>query len=196
LELPRYKGESRFLKGLANSWQVSLISQIVSKPPLNANIGLDLDGDGISTTPLPGTFFRSFGRTVDEDTLRALVEAFNANVERDSRTIVNPDNTTSVIRPRTNKNEVRGLIQLPAEFDSGDNFFAQDVRLTRLIRFKERYQLSLIGEVFNLFNFANLDGYGSDLRDSGRFGQPSSRLGQVFGTGGPRAFQFAAKLTF
>jgi hypothetical protein len=101
-----------------------------------------------------------------------------------------------MLRPRTDKNEVRDLILLPAEFDSGDNFFAQDVRLTRLIRFNEKYQLSLIGEVFNLFNFANLDGYGSDLRDSGRFGQPSSRLGQVFGTGGPRAFQFAAKLTF
>jgi hypothetical protein len=196
LELPRYTGGSRFLKGLANSWQVSLISQIVSKPPLNANIGLDLDGDGISTTPLPGTAFRSFGRSVNAEDLRRLVATFNANVERDIITRVNPDGTISDILPRTAKNEVRGFIQLPAEFDSGDTFFAQDVRLTRLIRFKEKYQLSLIGEVFNLFNIANLDGYGSDLRDSGRFGQPSSRVGQVFGTGGPRAFQFAAKLTF
>lgn len=205
LELPGYKGESRFMKALANTWQVSLISQIVSKPPLNANIGADLDNDGISTTPLPGTDFRSFGRGVSASDLRGLVATYNADIERQTRNrpAINPDGTPVVINgnpvfllPRTNKNEIRDLIQLPADFDSGDNFFAQDVRLTRLVRFNEKYQLSLIGEVFNLFNVANLEGYGDNLRDSGRFGQPSSRVGQVFGTGGPRAFQFAAKLTF
>jgi hypothetical protein len=205
LELPRYTGGSRFLKGLANSWQVSLISQIVSKPPLNANVGADLDNDGLSTTPLPGTSFRSFGRSVNADELRGLVLLYNAEIERQTfaRPVLNPDGTQVMVdgkpvflRPRTNKNEILDTIQLPSNFDSGDSFFAQDVRLTRLIRFKEKYQLSLIGEVFNLFNVANLDGYGDNLRDSGRFGQPSSRVGQVFGTGGPRAFQFAAKLTF
>ncbi len=204
LELPSYKGESRFLRGLANTWQVSLISQMVSKPPLNVNIGADIDGDGISTTPIPGASFRSFGRSVDADKLRALVAAYNADIERRTKPAVNPDGTPALnpdgtprlVRPRTTKNEVLDLIRLPAAFDSGDNFFTQDVRLSRFILFKEKYKLTLIGEVFNLFNIANLGGYGSDLRDSGRFGQPSSRVGQVFGTGGPRAFQFAARLTF
>jgi hypothetical protein len=205
LELPSYKGGSRFLRGLANTWQVSLISQLISKPPLNANVGADLDNDGISTTPLPGTFFRSFGRSVDEDRLRELVAAYNADIEgqtlarpamKDRKPVFNADGTQVFLRPRSAKNEVLDLIRLPSNFDSGDNFFAQDVRLTRFIRFKEKYQLSLIAEVFNLFNVANLDGYGDNLTDSGRFGQPSSRVGQVFGNGGPRAFQFAARLTF
>jgi hypothetical protein len=205
LELPSYKGGSRFLRGLANTWQVSLISQLISKPPLNANVGADLDNDGISTTPLPGTFFRSFGRSVDADKLRELVAAYNADIEgqtlarpamKDRKPVFNADGTQVFLRPRSAKNEVLDLIRLPSNFDSGDNFFAQDVRLTRFIRFKEKYQLSLIAEVFNLFNVANLDGYGDNLTDSGRFGQPSSRVGQVFGNGGPRAFQFAARLTF
>jgi hypothetical protein len=49
--------------------------------------------------------------------------------------------------------------------------------------------------VFNLFNIANLSGRDGDVTDSG-FGQPRSRLTQVFGSGGPRAFQFAARPSF
>jgi hypothetical protein len=56
-------------------------------------------------------------------------------------------------------------------------------------------QLNLIGEVFNIFNVANLTGYG-DVLNQPNYGQPSSRVGQVFGTGGPRAFQFGARLLF
>jgi hypothetical protein len=53
----------------------------------------------------------------------------------------------------------------------------------------------LIGEVFNLFNTANLSGRSGNLLSSG-FGQAKSRVTQVFGSGGPRAFQFAARLSF
>lgn len=56
-------------------------------------------------------------------------------------------------------------------------------------------QLKLFGEVFNLFNVANLTGF-ADLLNQPNYGQPSSRVGQAFGTGGPRAFQFGARLEF
>jgi len=49
--------------------------------------------------------------------------------------------------------------------------------------------------VFNLFNVANLTGYSGVLNQLG-YGQPTARAGQVFGTGGPRAFQFATRLEF
>ena len=55
--------------------------------------------------------------------------------------------------------------------------------------------MSLIGEVFNLYNQANLTGYGKDLT-SAAFGQPTSRTTQVFGSGGPRAFQLAMRIGF
>ena len=61
--------------------------------------------------------------------------------------------------------------------------------------FRERWHLSLIGEVFNLYNAANLSGYSSDLTSSA-FGQPSARFNQLFGSGGPRAFQLSMRLRF
>jgi hypothetical protein len=61
--------------------------------------------------------------------------------------------------------------------------------------FRERWRLSLIGEAFNLYNAANLSGYSGDLAGPA-FGQPASRVTQVFGSGGPRAFQLGARVDF
>jgi hypothetical protein len=59
----------------------------------------------------------------------------------------------------------------------------------------ERVEWQLLGEVFNVFNFANLRGYVDNLI-APSFGQPSSRTSNVFGTGGPRAFQFGGRVSF
>jgi hypothetical protein len=69
------------------------------------------------------------------------------------------------------------------------------MRLSRTLAFRERWRVSLIGEVFNLYNKANLSGFSGDLT-SAAFGQPTSRASQVFGSGGPRAFQLAMRLSF
>ena len=58
-----------------------------------------------------------------------------------------------------------------------------------------RTRVSLIAEAFNVFNAANLTGYTGDLRRAD-FGQPTSRVTQIFGSGGPRAVQVAARLAF
>jgi hypothetical protein len=50
-------------------------------------------------------------------------------------------------------------------------------------------------EGFNIFNVANLTGY-SNILNQPNYGQPSARAGQVFGTGGPRAFQLGVRLEF
>jgi hypothetical protein len=50
--------------------------------------------------------------------------------------------------------------------------------------------------VFNLFNTANLMGYSGNLLSPALFGQPGGRFTQVFGSGGPRAFQFGARASF
>jgi hypothetical protein len=100
-----------------------------------------------------------------------------------------------VIRPRTPFNQIINPISVPTDFSNGDSFVSQDLRLTRRIALNESLTLCLIGEAFNIFNIANLTGY-SNVLNQPNYGQPSARVGQVFGTGGPRAFQFGARLTF
>jgi hypothetical protein len=60
---------------------------------------------------------------------------------------------------------------------------------------REKVRLSLFGEVFNLLNTANLVGYNGNL-SSASFGQPTGRFTQVFGSGGPRAVQLGARVSF
>ena len=82
------------------------------------------------------------------------------------------------------KNVVIPKLTLPARYWLGDNFHSMDLRVTRSFVLRERWRLSLIGEVFNLYNAANLLGFSGDLT-SPAFGQPASRLTLVFGSGGP-----------
>jgi hypothetical protein len=67
--------------------------------------------------------------------------------------------------------------------------------LSREFKLRERARLEMIGEVFNLFNISNLVGYSGALNGA-NFGLPSARPGGVFGAGGPRAFQIAARIMF
>ena len=87
-------------------------------------------------------------------------------------------------------------LTLPDSYSFGDDFQALDLRLSRSFKIKERYELTLIGEVFNVFNTANLSGHSGNLTNSLSFGQPAARSSQVFGSGGPRAFQFGVKVAF
>jgi hypothetical protein len=86
-------------------------------------------------------------------------------------------------------------VTLPAHYEFGDPLLTQDVRLSRNFPLGEHTQLTLISEAFNLFNIANLSGRSGNLLSRG-FGQPKSRVTQVFGSGGPRAFQLAARIAF
>ena len=92
-----------------------------------------------------------------------------------------------------------------------DTFNSFDLRLSREFHLSERFHLQAIGEVFNLFNKSNILGSSNSNYSgffnvlvpdatnpalSSAFGKPVSTAGGVFGSGGPRAFQLAAKLTF
>ncbi|MBO0800505.1 MAG: TonB-dependent receptor, partial [Blastocatellia bacterium] len=85
----------------------------------------------------------------------------------------------------------------------GDSFQSFDLRLTKSFKLSDRMTVQGIGEVFNLFNVTNIRGV-NNLNYSGfqnnlgspDFGSPIQTAGGVFGTGGPRAFQFAARFLF
>jgi hypothetical protein len=57
-------------------------------------------------------------------------------------------------------------------------------------------RIKLSADVFNVLNTANLTGFSGNLADRNVFGQPSGRVSQVFGSGGPRAVQLAVRLEF
>ena len=158
--------------------------------------GLDLNGGGISSTLLPGiTRHNTLGRGLSSSELRRLVQRYNADVEARTRRVTNADGSVTVILPRTPFNQIITPVTLPEKFSSGDSFITQDVRVTRKVKIDESRTLALIGEAFNLFNVANFSGYNNMLNQM-NYGLSSSRAAQVFGSGGPRAFQFATRLQF
>lgn len=91
----------------------------------------------------------------------------------------------------------------PSNARFNDNFSSLDFRLSKTFTFKERFRLEPIVEVFNVFNTTNIlgvsntnySGFGNVLGTLS-FGQPTTTAGGVFGSGGPRAFQFAGRFTF
>jgi hypothetical protein len=171
------------LSGLAQlpkRFQVGLFVTYNSKPPFSAALGgVDLNGDGTYDDLLPGTKVNQFNLGLGKGDLRRLADQFNRTYPGKQ------DSQGGVIPP----------ITLPSTFEFGDSFLTQDLRLSRDFTWRERWRMTLIGEVFNLFNIGNLSGRSGDLFSPG-FGQATDRVSQVFGSGGPRAFQIAARVSF
>jgi sarcosine oxidase gamma subunit len=166
-------------------FQVSFISSMGTRGAYRPQVGsVDLDGDGLDTSFLPG--WNVPDRKPTKERLEKGVAAWNAAY---------PDLANGQ-RPRTSRGQTIPKLSLPADYSFGDNFSSQDLRLTKIFLFKERYKLNVFAEGFNIFNIANLGGISNSLNNPASFGVPTSRAGQVFGSGGPRAFQLGARATF
>lgn len=165
---------------LPGNIQIGFISAMASKSPVMPTItNVDLDGDGTTTTPIPGVDYNCFNRGCSQEDLAKAVAAFNQQYGggRDAR--------GQVIAP----------LALPASYEFGDAFSSQDVRVTKTFTFGSR-KIAVFVEGFNVFNIANLGGYSFNLSNTATFGQPTNRASQVFGSGGPRAFQIGGRFTF
>jgi hypothetical protein len=169
---------------LPSRFQLGFSVTYNSKPPFSVFLGStstgnDLNGDGTYGDLLPGTRVGQFNRGLGKDDLVRLVNEFNQDYAGKTDAAGRPLHT----------------ITLPASYELGNRLLTHDLRVSRVFSFGERWRLTLIGEVFNLFNISNLSGRSGDLTSPG-FGQPTGRVTQVFGSGGPRAFQLAMRVGF
>ncbi len=176
-------------------FQISAISTISGRPPVNPGaVGgalTDIDGDGTATQWLPGAGVSRFNRGFGQAELLQLIDAWNTtNAGRPA-----PRQPTTCVAA-TGVGCISRLAYPTGQWQFGDNVFSQDLRVTKVFKYKERAKLNVFGEVFNVLNIANLGGFSFNLLDPVAFGKPTTRAGQVFGSGGPRAFQVGARLSF
>jgi hypothetical protein len=180
-----------FVVALPWGIQLSGITSFQSALPFEPNLaGIDLNGNGsvevlgmnvLGGSPLPGGGYNQFGVSKGKSDLIQLVNQFNQTY---AGTLV-PGGQQTI-----------PAITLPASFAFPHSFNSQDLRVTKVFRLHgERWKLSVLGECFNVFNLANLTGYNSAL-NAPNFGEATQRESNIFGTGGPRAFQLGSRLMF
>ncbi|MGA3185466.1 MAG: carboxypeptidase regulatory-like domain-containing protein [Bryobacteraceae bacterium] len=181
---------------IAGTWslpwgfQLSLNSSIISSTPTNANIatielpGVDVSGD----QSLPGLAYNSLNTGTGKSQLANLVNQFNTNY--------------------AGKTDAQGApiprLILPGNYSLGAPVFSQDLKLSKIFTYRERYHLEVRGEMFNALNISNITGQSFTLDtvaapgtpQTFAFGQPTARVGQSLGSGGPRAVQVGARFSF
>jgi hypothetical protein len=179
-QLPRHNLNLSGIIELPARFQVSFISSLNSRAPFQPVItGVDFYGTGIDEFLLPGSGTNQFNFGLGPSDLVQLVARYNQMYAG---------------KRGPNPSQIFPTITLPQTFSFGRIFDSQDFRLTKVIRYGERIQWQIFGEVYNALNFANLTGYGTNLLDPG-FGQPTARTGNAFGSGGARAFQLGTRLS-
>jgi hypothetical protein len=169
---------------------LSLNSSIISPTPAEANIAsIELPGVDVSgSQALPGLPYSSLNAGTGKAGLATLVSAFN------SKYAGTKDAQGAAISP----------LILPSKYLIGTPILSQDLKLSKIFRYKERYSLEIRGEMFNALNISNVSGASTTLdnlnpiaaNQTFAFGQPTSRIGQSLGSGGPRAVQVGARFTF
>jgi hypothetical protein len=192
-DLPRHNLNISGSVDLPFGFQVSLLSAFLSHPPIAPTIGGISNTGNLDTSAGGYTAFlvlmgREYSGFISKSELADLVSRYNSTI---AGTLTPAGKAGRLVQ---GKPEAYPRVTLPPNYALGDNFSSQDVRVTKTFRFKEKVDLRLIGEVFNVFNISNVANF--NFNQAGPFGKPNQRVGQTFGSGGPRAFQLAARLSF
>jgi hypothetical protein len=110
-----------------------------SAPPLSAYVdGIDFNGDGTSGDLLPGTEVNAL--------------KINRGMDRtDPERLVAQCNTGYALTKDAQGRTIPRLL-LPSGYTFGDAFHSLELRLSRSFVLQERWRLSMIAEVFNLYN--------------------------------------------
>jgi hypothetical protein len=172
-------------------FQLSLNSSIITATPANASVptvelpGYDIANAGQS---LPGLKYGSLNAGTGKAALANLVSQYNS-------TYAGTKDAQGQVIPR---------LILPSNYLLGTPIISQDIKLSKIFKYREHYSLEIRGEMFNALNISNVNGQSYTLDNQAAnpaqqtfaFGQPTGRVGQSLGSGGPRAVQVGARFTF
>jgi carboxypeptidase family protein len=190
-DLPRHNIAVSGLIDLPGRVQVAVLSTFLSRNAVAPTIGgYDNTGTNISGTaytPLLSILGKGYADFLSKQELADLVAEYNT---RFAGTL------TPAGQAGVSPNQRYPAITLPSDYNLGDIFSSQDVRVTKTFGLPRNTDIRLIAEVFNLFNTSNLTNFNYNLVVPATFGKANQRVGQTFGTGGPRALQFAARVSF
>ena len=185
---------------------ISLNSSMISRAPVMPTVNnIDFNGSGNTGPPLselvPDLGYNCFNSGCGKSQLQQAVVYYNENVAG----------------KKALNGQTAPYLVLPPNYGLGQPIISQDMRITKQFTYRERYRLAVFGEFFNILNVANLQisNYQLDPANTAlpgfavsngvvtpgtgqtyAFGQPASRVGQVFGSGGPRAIQVGARFSF
>jgi len=190
-DTPRHNLSMAAMVDLKGGFQVSVVSAFQSRNPVAPVInGYDYTGTNYSSTgysPLLGILGKGYSGFLSKSELADLVNQYNTTFA---------GTLTPAGRAGISANQRFPTITLPADYKLGDVFSSQDLRLTKTFGLPSQTELRVIGEVFNIFNVSNLTNFNYNLVVPATFGKANQRVGQTFGSGGPRAFQIAARFSF
>ncbi|HYL38972.1 MAG TPA: carboxypeptidase regulatory-like domain-containing protein [Bryobacteraceae bacterium] len=204
--LPRHNLTVAGLVDFPWGFKLSVNNSIVSRSPVNATIPqIDIFGVGAVGMPLSEAVssvgYNCFAANCGKSDLAKGVATFNS-------TYAGKKDASGANIP---------TLVLPPDYQFGDPTFNTDARVTKELRFREKYSLQVFGEFFNAFNIARLTNYTFNLdtlnpkctlsngafascpagvTQSYAYGQPTQRFNQIFGSGGPRAIQVGARFSF
>lgn len=174
----------------------------------------DLDGDGVTEDPLPGTNRGAFSRSVKAGQVNKAIDNFNNNVAGGftpaAKALVTAGLFTEAQLTALGAT-IPTIPNAPSDQRGNPNFVNTDVRISRPVKIGERFVIEPQLEVFNLFNIGNYTSMATSLLDGGP-GSPNgtsrsfiptesglSRVGSGSGSFAPgtmRALQFNIKVTF
>ncbi len=170
----------------------------------SSSIPENLDVPALNDGRLPNIPRNALGRQIQNGAqLNAAITAFNT-----LPLCLTSGNTAGPV-PCNQGALVNGVltpIPLPLvnpKLNFGHAFNSFDTRVSRIFHFKEPHSLEAIAEVFNLFNVTNIRGTTNrnysgvnNVLTSSDFNRALETAGKFFGSGGPRAFQFALRYSF
>ncbi|HET9697169.1 MAG TPA: TonB-dependent receptor, partial [Terriglobales bacterium] len=174
----------------------------------------DLDGDGVTLDPLPGTNRGSFSRDVKAGDVNKVIDNYNSQVAGGFTPAAQALVSAGLFTGQQLKDlgaVIPTINNAPSNQRGNPNFVNTDIRIARPIKIGERFIIEPQLEVFNLFNFGNYDRMATTLLD-GTPGSPNgtpsglspldsglSRVGSGSGSFAPgtmRALQFNIRVTF